>query len=206
LSQNGICSYDKSNKFSISAMINSPDINEISQLRKFPQDILLVFDYHVGKFLTEDELAYLGNIWRNWNRSKYGQQLFSLNYNGDQDESNPQIALDFGYSSVLSSKSDPEDAAVMSITCLDPSRIGLIGAYDYKKSTDKYQNRTSTITPIHIPLELPGGKTQHILSPHISQEEVFLDSKHKLHVCQQNRVLFAKKLWNDMPNSIYTEK
>lgn len=206
LSQNGICAYDKSNKFSISAMINSPDINEISQLRKFPQDILLVFDYHVGKFLTEDELAYLGNIWRSWNRSKYGQQLFSLNYNGDQDESNPQIALDFGYSSVLKSKSDPEDAAVMSITCLDPSRIGLIGAYDYKKSTDKYQNRTSTITPIHLPLELPGGKTQHILSPHISQEEVFLDSKHKLHVCQQNRVLLAKKLWNDMPNSIYTEK
>lgn len=206
LSQNGLCAYDKTNNFSISAMINAPDINEISELKKFPQNILLVFDYHVGKFLTENELKYLGNIWRNWNKSKYGQQLFSLNYNGNQDESNPQIALDFGYSSILSNKSDPQDAAVMSIICLDPSRIGLIGAYDYQKSTDKYQQSTAKITPIHLPMELSGGKIQRILSPHISQEEVFLSKTHKLHVCQENRILIAKKLWNDMPNSIYTEK
>ncbi|NDH08571.1 MAG: hypothetical protein EBY16_02935 [Gammaproteobacteria bacterium] len=206
LSQNGICAYDKSNKFSISAMINFPDINEISKLKKFPQDVLLVFDYHVGKFLTEDELSYLGKIWRSWNILKYGQQLFSLNYNGEQDEANPQIALDFGYSSVLSNKTDPDDAAVMSIICFDPSRIGLIGAYEYKKSNDKYQKNTATITPMHLPLALPGGKTQYILSPHISQDEIFLDNKHKLHVCQKNRILFAKKLWNDMPNSIYMEQ
>jgi len=204
MSENGLCAYDKADKFSINAMINAPDIREISIFKKFPQDILLVFDYHVGKYVTEDDVEYLGDKWRKWNSVKYGAQVFSLNYNGNADISNPQIAMDFGYSSILTKKSDPNDAAVMAIACLDPSRIALIGAYQYEKTTDPYQKGSASITPLHLTMRLSGGGKEEVLSPEIDRSEVFLDTSHKLHVCQPQRILLARTLWNGEPASVYT--
>jgi hypothetical protein len=178
-------------------------VNEIPIFKKFPQDILLVFDYHVGKYVTENGIEYLGKKWRKWNSAKYGAQVFSLNYNGNADISNPQIALDFGYSSILTKKSNPNDAAVMSIACLDPSRIALIGAYQYEKTTDTYQKGSASIIPMHLPIRLSGGGKEEILSPSLDKSEVFLDTTHKLHVCQPQRILLARTLWNGAPTSVY---
>jgi len=203
MAENGLCAYDKADKFSINAMINAPDVNEIPIFKKFPQDILLVFDYHVGKYVTENGIEYLGKKWRKWNSAKYGAQVFSLNYNGNADISNPQIALDFGYSSILTKKSNPNDAAVMSIACLDPSRIALIGAYQYEKTTDAYQKGSASIIPMHLPIRLSGGGKEEILSPSLDKSEVFLDTTHKLHVCQPQRILLARTLWNGAPTSVY---
>ena len=173
------------NKKSLASMLSTENNHEKVIDHKF----LLVFDYHAGKIIDQNDLEEIMPIWKKWKQFKNGSSAFSLLINETDMFDMKSLALHLGYSTIKNNDG--------TIVCVDPRRIAIIGAYEITDS--KSQAAPSLFAsknyygsnPATIEVLLPSGQTEKVLLPKLIYSEIFLETSHTHY--------FDKNAWDGIP-------
>jgi len=196
---NGVKNYIGLSYSGIHALVNSPIGNKKSiasilstenNYEKIIDDkFLLVFDYHAGKIIDQNDAEELMTVWKKWKQYKEGFSAFSLTVNEIDMFDMNSLALHLGYSTIRNNDG--------TIVCLDPRRIAIIGAYEITDS--KSQVAPSVFAtksyygsnPATIEVLLSSGHAEKVILPKINFSEIFLETNHTHY--------FDKNAWDGVP-------
>lgn len=188
------------------ALVNSPIkhnqsiasiMSSINSYERIVDDkYMVVFDYHMGKVIMQEEIEEIFDAWKRWKQSKNGSSLFSLVLTNNDMFDMEKIALHMGYSTVINRDG--------TIVCADPSRIAIIGAYEVRASTAEVAPSNTTAMrhygdyPATIQALMPSGHKEHVILPKLDYSEIFI-SEHHTHY-------LANNIWNGIPMEETSEK
>jgi len=193
---NGLRSYSGKDSRSFFATINGPIISNyqnsgiISQLFNLKNydeaRSLVVFDYHAGNVLFENESFDALDAIRKWKFQKLGPQIFSLSFDPEDMIDGSKYLMEIGYSGIIKSQTDINNQLIIGISCFDPSRVALITALNIPRGIFTGLSGDSTKLIHHKFKAHPATtlvRTSHgidkieTLKP-LPSEEIFLSNDH----------------------------
>lgn len=221
---NGLRSYAGKDSRSFFALINGPMLSNYANNGTFSSKkhsltydeakSLIVFDYHAGNVIFEDEAEETITAVRKWKLQKMGPQLFSLSCDPDDVSDGSKFLMEIGYTGIIKAGKDEAANQIVGISCFDPSRVALITAYTlprgiyegmFNDATNLVHHRYKAY-PSNILVRTSHGFDKIITLPEIENKEIFLSQSHdffakiavapdKIHVQQE-----GSKIWRGIPS------
>lgn len=195
---NGLRSYSGKDSRSFVANINGPMIvnyanngfvsSEINLKNYDEARSVVIFDYHLGNFLYQDEVEETLSIMRKWKQKKLGPQMFSLGFSVDDVSDGSTYLMEIGYTGIIKSLYDENGNLSVGISCFDPSRVGLISAFTMPRGIYEGMmndpigiiHHSYKAYPSNVLVRSSFGFDKIITLPKINPEEIFLNNSHKL--------------------------
>lgn len=194
---NGLRSYAGKDSRSFFALINGPMLSNYANNGEFSSQkhtlnydeakALVVFDYHAGNIIFEDEAEETITAVRKWKLQKMGPQMFSLGCDPDDVSDGSRFLMEIGYTGIVKAGNDEAGNRVVGVSCFDPSRVALITAYTLPRGLyEGMFNDASNLVhhrfkayPSNILVRTSHGFDKVITLPEIENKEIFLTQSHK---------------------------